>query len=186
MTMRDAVTLADTLRDAGLYALPCACANVRRLARVMTRRYDAALKPAGLEVTQFSLLSVLAVGGDATHGVLNRGFAMDSTTLTRTLALMASRGWIAAASGPDRRTRVYRITAAGRRRVEQARPYWRRAQRDIAASVGAPAWTTLLHDAPAMTATIDVGAPRRAQTGRRRRLSGVSRRARPASRGGPS
>ena len=171
--MRDTPAAAATLSDSDLYALPCACANLRRLARVMTRLYDAALKPAGLEVTQFSLLAMLAMRGEAVHGVLNRGFAMDSTTLTRTLAVMTSRGWIRATPGADRRTRVYRIAAEGRRRFEKARPQWAQVQRVVEAHVGATGWTTLGHDVPTMTASLDAVAPPPASA-RRQPPAGVS------------
>ena len=183
--MRDTSAAATTAFGSDLYALPCACANVRRLARVMTRLYDAALKPAGLEVTQFSLLAVLATRGEAVHGVLNRGFAMDSTTLTRTLALMTTRGWISATPGDDRRTRVYRIVAAGRRRFEQARPHWVRVQRALAAQVGAAGWTTLGHDLPAMTASLDAVAPRRAAARRQHPARRSRRGPQTAGRAGP-
>ena len=44
----------------------CTCANIRRASRVVTRIYDAALQPAGLKVTQFTLLATLLVTGSTT------------------------------------------------------------------------------------------------------------------------
>ena len=38
----------------------CAHARLRKAMRVVSRAYDAALRPAGLRATQFSLLAVLA------------------------------------------------------------------------------------------------------------------------------
>ena len=68
-----------------LFELPCACQNLRRLARIVTRIYDQELKKAGLEVTQFGLLTALAATGETNQKRLSAGLAMDSTTLTRTL-----------------------------------------------------------------------------------------------------
>src|SRR5206468_13082457 len=68
-----------------LFDLPCACQNLRRVTRVVTRIYDQELRKAGLEITQFGLLTALAATEEANQKRLSAGFAMDSTTLTRTL-----------------------------------------------------------------------------------------------------
>jgi len=73
---------------AALFDLPCACQNLRRVTRVVTRIYDQELRKAGLEITQFGLLTALAATEEANQKRLSAGFAMDSTTLTRTLGLL--------------------------------------------------------------------------------------------------
>ena len=80
--------------DTEWIALPCVCANVRRLARLTTRFYDDALRDCGMEIGQFGLTATIARLGEATQGQLARGLAMDTTSLTRTLAVMLQRGWI--------------------------------------------------------------------------------------------
>jgi hypothetical protein len=45
---------------AALFDLPCACQNLRRVTRVVTRIYDLELRKAGLEISQFGLLTALA------------------------------------------------------------------------------------------------------------------------------
>ncbi|HZD40950.1 MAG TPA: hypothetical protein VE131_09530 [Terriglobales bacterium] len=42
-----------------LPVLPCACANLRRAARAVTRLYDQELRGTGLNVTQLTLLQAL-------------------------------------------------------------------------------------------------------------------------------
>ncbi len=79
---------------AALFDLPCACQNLRRVTRVVTRIYDQELRKAGLEITQFGLLTALATTGEANQKRLSAGFAMDSTTLTRTLGLLLKQGWV--------------------------------------------------------------------------------------------
>src|ERR1700731_5293312 len=96
-----------------LFELPCACQNLRRLSRVVTRIYDQELRRAGLEITQFGLLTALAAVGEANQKRLSAGFAMDSTTLTRTLGLLLKQGWVRAMRGKDRRGRPFSLTAAG-------------------------------------------------------------------------
>jgi len=79
-------------KSGALFDLPCACQNLRRVTRVVTRIYDEELRKAGLEVTQFGLLTALAAMGEANQKRLSEGFAMDSTTLTRTLGLLLRQG----------------------------------------------------------------------------------------------
>src|SRR4030088_3744645 len=96
-----------------LFQLPCACQNLRRLSRVVTRIYDQELRRAGLEITQFGLLTALAAVGEANQKRLSAGFAMDSTTLTRTLGLLRKQGWARVRRGKDRRGSPVRFTLAG-------------------------------------------------------------------------
>src|SRR2546426_6222243 len=84
-----------------LFDLPCACQNLRRVTRVVTRVYDQELRKAGLEITQFGLLTALAATGEANQKQLSAGFAMDSTTLTRTLGLLRRQGWIRVRRGKE-------------------------------------------------------------------------------------
>src|SRR5437879_4766333 len=95
-----------------MFDLPCACQNLRRVTRVVTRIYDQELRKAGLEITQFGLLTALAATGEANQKQLSAGFAMDSTTLTRTLRLLRREGWIGVRRGKDRRARMIRALAA--------------------------------------------------------------------------
>src|SRR5215475_15221224 len=93
-----------------LFPLPCACQSLRRLTRLVTRIYDRELRKAGLEITQFGLLTALATTGEANQKRLSAGFAMDSTTLTRTLGLLLKQGWIRVRRGEDRRERMFSLT----------------------------------------------------------------------------
>jgi DNA-binding MarR family transcriptional regulator len=127
---------AQIANAATLLELPCACANVRRLSRLVTRLYDAELRNSDLEVTQFGVLSALHRLGTATHRQLARGFGMDGTTVTRVVAVLERRGWVARRAGADRRQRVYEITADGRQQLDAARPGWRRAQQRVSTLLG--------------------------------------------------
>jgi DNA-binding MarR family transcriptional regulator len=123
-----------------LFELPCACQNLRRLTRVVTRIYDQELTRAGLEITQFGLLTALAAVGEANQKRLSAGFAMDSTTLTRTLALMRKQGWVRVKAGKDRRERLFSLTGAGRRQMVMAQPYWEQAERRLRTELGDAGW----------------------------------------------
>jgi DNA-binding MarR family transcriptional regulator len=134
-----------------LFALPCACQSLRRLSRVVTRIYDRELRKAGLEITQFGLLTALAAVGEANQKRLSAGFAMDSTTLTRTLGLLRKQGWVHARRGKDRRERLYRLTEAGERQMTTAQPHWERAERRLRKELGDVGWKNLKQTVSRMT-----------------------------------
>src|SRR5271155_789821 len=93
------IMATETASVEALFDLPCACQSLRRATRIVTRIYDQELKRARIEITQFGLLTALAITGGATQKRLSGGFAMDSTTLSRTLERMQKRGWISAKQG---------------------------------------------------------------------------------------
>jgi DNA-binding MarR family transcriptional regulator len=134
-----------------LFDLPCACQNLRRLTRVVTRIYDQELRRAGLEITQFGLLTALAATGEANQKLLSAGFAMDSTTLTRTLGLLRKQGWVQVERGKDRRERLFRLTRAGKRQMEEARPYWRRAEVRLRQELGEKGWKSMKENVARIT-----------------------------------
>ena len=72
--------------------LPCLCANLRRASRALTQIYEDALRPVGLRASQFTILQMLSIAGEVTQGQMAHLLAMDSTTLTRTLAIMLREG----------------------------------------------------------------------------------------------
>ena|SRR5258708_5683593 len=132
--------IVDTSIRNAMFPLPCACQNLRRLTRLLTRLYDQELRKAGIEITQFGLLTALAIVGEANQKTLSAGFAMDSTTLTRTLALLLRKGWIHVRPGKDRRERVFRLTPAGERQIVEAQPHYAAAERRLRKTLGSTAW----------------------------------------------
>ena len=140
-----------------LFELPCACQNLRRLTRLVTRIYDQELRRAGLEITQFGLLTALATTGEANQKLLSAGFAMDSTTLTRTLGLMRKQGWVQVRRGKDRRERLFSLTPAGKRQMAIAQPYWELAEHRLRQELGDAGWKSMQQSVTRMTqAAIEV------------------------------
>jgi DNA-binding MarR family transcriptional regulator len=126
-----------------LPVLPCACANLRRTARAVTRLYNQELRPTGLELTQFTLLMALNITGETTQGDLGKLLALDTTSLTRMLRFLTKRGWIGVKSGHDRRQRFLRLTISGRHKFEQSQPHWERAQKRLHKGLGEPGWNQM-------------------------------------------
>jgi len=123
--------------------LPCACANLRRSARAVTRMYNRELRSTGLELTQFTLLMALNLAGEITQGNLGKLLALDSTSLTRMLRLLTARGWIGVKAGEDRRQKFLRLTPSGRVKLMRSEPYWQRAQRRLREALGEPGWAEM-------------------------------------------
>lgn len=137
-----------------LFSLTCACQNLRRATRVVTRIYDEELRKAGLEVSQFGLLTALTILGEANQKRLSAGFAMDSTTLTRTLAVMRKQGWVEVKIGKDKRERLFRLTPEGRRQIAKGQPNWEAAQRRLRQIVGDQDWRNMKDIVDRVTAAV--------------------------------
>ena len=127
-----------------IVSLPCACANLRRAARIVTQRYDHKLQRAGMKTTQFTLLQALVRAGSISQGKLGDLLGLDSTTLTRTLALLRRKGWIQAKPGEDRREVRLTLTAEGKWKYQSALPYWRSAQRQLRRDLGQAGWKQIM------------------------------------------
>jgi DNA-binding MarR family transcriptional regulator len=115
----------------------CTCNKVRRAARVLSRLYDEALAPAGLRVTQFSLLRAAQRLGEVCISELAAATGHERSTLTRTLRVLQQEGLVRLVGGDDQRTRRVALTERGRAAIERALPYWDGAQARIGRELGA-------------------------------------------------
>jgi len=114
----------------------CLCANVRRAALALTSLYDEALAPHGLKVTQFSLLSAVERHGAPNLTELALATGLDRSTLGRNLRGLEGLGFVALASGEDRRDRVVALTARGRARRRAAAKAWVKVQHSLSGALG--------------------------------------------------
>jgi DNA-binding MarR family transcriptional regulator len=104
----------------------CLCLHLRRAARAVARRFDAALRPLDLTNGQFSLLMSLNRPDPPTIGSVSALLAMDRTTLTANLKPLERRGLVKVTiDDGDKRTRRLALTAAGRALLVAAGPVWR-------------------------------------------------------------
>lgn len=98
------------------------------MARAITRVFEGKLGPHGLRATQFSILAALALKGPTPASPLADLLGLERTTLVRSAALLARKGWVVASRSYDGRQRLLGLTPAGRRKLEDAFPAWREAQ----------------------------------------------------------
>ena len=115
----------------------CTCLAIRQAARHITQFYDQHLTPAGLRITQFSILAKLRRLGSMTINALADELVMDRTTLGRNILPLVREGLLSIAPGrTDRRSRELRLTKAGIERLGAGRKSWSQAQTRFATAFG--------------------------------------------------
>ena len=117
----------------------CLCLHTQRAARALARRFDVALKPAGITSGQFSLLMSLNRPKPPNLRSVASLLAMDRTTLTANLKPLERRGLVETAPDPtDKRARLLRLTPAGRAVLAEAAPIWRHLHAAIETALSDP------------------------------------------------
>lgn len=102
----------------GAEALPdCVCGALRTVTRAVTRLYDDAMRPAGLRITQFSLLSRISRLQPVSAARLVESLHADQTTLARALKLLEGEGLMRRAAQADRRLKRIQLTGVGERKL---------------------------------------------------------------------
>jgi DNA-binding MarR family transcriptional regulator len=153
----------------------CLCLRLRQGARTMTRLYDEALRPLGVQTSQLSLLVAVACFGEdgAGMGALADAVGMDRSTLTRNVRPLERAALLRVArSARDARSRSVSLTPAGERLIEAALPLWKDAQASVKATLGkANARALQAQLDAALAALVDRGVSREATSDRRRAVT---------------
>src|SRR6267378_2363652 len=121
----------------------CACFDLRRATRAVSRMYDDFLRDAGLNITQFSLLNLICAEKELSISTLGRYMVMERTSITRALAPLERDGLIRSRPGTDKRIRVVSVSHKGRRLVEDSEPRWRQAQEALLQMIGGDRWRAM-------------------------------------------
>lgn len=106
----------------------CHCLALRKSSRHITRLYDTHLAPAGVTISQFSILSVIGNNPDIRLAELCAIMVIDRTTLVRNIKPLMQEGWVESAKADEGRAHLFRLTSQGRNRLEAAAPLWLEAQ----------------------------------------------------------
>jgi DNA-binding MarR family transcriptional regulator len=115
----------------------CVAGHLRAAARVITREYDAALRPHGLRITQVAILARLADLQPVTVTAFAEALAGDRSAVARDVAVLERAGLVASAPNrEDRRARDLSLTAAGRKKLSECAPTWRATQDRIRRRLG--------------------------------------------------
>jgi len=119
-----------------LVARECIANKVRLLNRAVTAIYDEALRPHRLKISQMSVLITVSKMGTASPSAVGRMLHMEKSTLSRNVDRMRARGWLDTAPAEDGRTIELRVTARGKRLLQEVHPAWIRAQQRTADLLG--------------------------------------------------
>ena len=138
--MGKSATTIDTI------AKTCIAGRLRLMNRVVTNIYDEALRPFGLKISQGNIMIVTGKMGVATPVQVCEFLQIDISTLSRNVTLMRRNGWLEDVPGDDARSHPFRLTAAGKRLIENAIPAWEKAQAAARELLGDD-FVTLLHGA---------------------------------------
>jgi len=132
----------------------CACFNVRRAGRALSRAYDRALESSGLTNVQFSVLGQLYHAPEGvTVGELAQRLGMDRTTLTRNAALLKDRALVTITPGKaDRREKQLMLTKTGNKALSSAYPHWKAMQQSVKRRLGPTPWKNLTEGLAALEA----------------------------------
>jgi len=118
----------------------CSAVALRKASRRLSQFYDTALAPAGLTVTQYSLLTELVRRGENAPTVteLAEAMVMDRSGLGHTLGPLERDGLIAlAVDSRDARARNVVLTVRGKALQKHATAFWARAQKTFTELFGA-------------------------------------------------
>jgi len=131
----------------------CLCLHTQRAARVLARRFDEAMRPAGLTNRQFSLLMSLNRPEPAPMGKIAGLLGADRTTLTAALKPLTAEGLVVVSIDPDdSRVRRLALTNAGQARLAAAMPLWTAAHGALEAELTGVDADDLRRDLVAMSA----------------------------------
>lgn len=106
----------------------CVAFRSRRLARLVTRLYDEALRGHGMTVAQFGLLAAIQESAPVQPVELGDAIGMAKSTLSRNLDRLAEAGWVSREDLDRGRGQEVRLTPQGQRALVVAMPAWEEAQ----------------------------------------------------------
>lgn len=137
--MSDTITPPDKALCAEA-ARTCACFNLRKASRAITKLYDEALQPTGLRSTQFVTLLTVHLHQPVGLPVLAKELVIDRSTLTRNLAVLQKTGLLESSSPNGKRSRVFRLTNDGVQALTEGIPLWEKAQSRFLTQFGSAKW----------------------------------------------
>jgi len=111
-------------------AKQCIGRRARVLDRVVSGIFNQAMAPHGLKMTQMTLLVAIDLRGPIAAADLGRALHIEKSTLSRNLKRLEENKWVLSRGG-------LRLSAAGRKRIEEAGPAWASAQAEVEQLLGA-------------------------------------------------
>jgi DNA-binding MarR family transcriptional regulator len=117
---------------------------VKKLARVLARKYDEALAGSGINITQLAVMRCISRRKGEPLARVADELEMDRTSLYRAIGPMVRDGWLAIADGTDARSRSAKITRKGSQVLAEAGKGWDRMQNRVIGGFGGADWGALV------------------------------------------
>ena len=114
----------------------CLCTRVRQLSRIITKLYDAAMRPFGITASQYTLLTRIARRDGITQVEINAILDIEKSTNARNFKRLVANGLITMDPPAGRRGRKTHLTPKGKVVIKEAYPAWKWAQLEIVAAIG--------------------------------------------------
>jgi DNA-binding MarR family transcriptional regulator len=146
---------------------PCVCTSIRKAARVLARTYDAALAPAGMNVTQLAVMRAILRHPDEPLSRVAEDLEMDRTSLYRAIEALKKQGWVRLSDGKDSRSRSASITKGGELALSQADPGWSRTQGAIVDRFGRTEWQAFVRELQRLLDCTSAMGTRESKSGKR-------------------
>ena len=122
--------------DANSVVEVCLGLHSRRAARRISRAFDNALKPLGLDTSQFNLICVIAALDSAPLPSVAQVLDIDTSTLSRTLKPLRQQGFVQHRGGRGRGGLVLSLSERGSELLIAALPRWKGVQSQLTAVMG--------------------------------------------------
>ena len=124
----------------------CMALGLRKTARVVSARYDEALRRTGLRSTQFQILATVALGPGVNITELAESIDADRTTVQRSIVRLIEQGWLLSVPGDGGNVRRLSLTAAGEQKLGEAYRFWEEAQTEVTSALGPGRSQSLIRD----------------------------------------
>ncbi|WP_339228553.1 MarR family winged helix-turn-helix transcriptional regulator [Oceanobacillus sp. FSL K6-2867] len=123
----------------------CACANIRKAARIVTQVYEREMAEIGLKSTQYYMLVNIARYRKISISKLGDIMLLDQSTVTRNVNLLKNDGYVNITRMiNDSRTKSVSITEVGLSKIEEATPIWLKLQNNVEHDLGKETYQDLL------------------------------------------
>lgn len=127
------------------YTGPCYWKKLRLVTKAVTKIYADALKPCGLAINQYCILSNIDKMNKPSTSALAASIELDRTTLVRTLEPLEKQGLVRDVSAESCRDRALELTGEGKAVLCEGRALWQQAQKDVEQLFGSSAIAALEH-----------------------------------------
>jgi DNA-binding MarR family transcriptional regulator len=114
----------------------CVALRARRLSRLVTRRFEEALRPHGITVAQFTLIGATLLKGPLRPAGLSRLLDLEKSTLSRNLRVLQAAGLLRVDDAEEGAGQRVHVTELGKRTLVRAIPAWRGAQERTVQALG--------------------------------------------------